>query len=71
MEDLEYEVYVEIFYIQEWRDNSVYKTASGGCRWISKAIADANIPSATNVMYVAANDKFAQENMTIRRKLPE
>jgi hypothetical protein len=68
MDELKYEVYVEVFYIQMWRDNAVYRTESGGCRWMRKEIVDANMPTLTNVIYAAANDEFANNNMTVRRR---
>jgi hypothetical protein len=65
---MEYEVYIEVFHIQEWRGGAVYRTESSGCKWMSKKVVDSNLPNMTNVLYVAANDEFAQNNMTIRRK---
>ena len=66
-DEIKFEVYIEVVYIQEWRDGAVFRTESGGCRWMPKDIVDANVPSVTNVMYVAATDEFAMSNMTIRR----
>ena len=62
-----YEVYVEVFLILEWRDDSVFKTKSDGTRWINEGIVKANKPRMSNIIYSAANDEFAQNNMTIRR----
>jgi hypothetical protein len=64
----EYEVYVQVFYIQEWRDDSVFKTEPGDCRWMSKDVVDENRPRLTNIIYASANDEFAKNNMTIRVK---
>jgi hypothetical protein len=68
MMDIEYEVYVEVFAIQMWRDDAVYRTKSSGCRWMSKKVVDNNLPGLTNIIYAAASDEFASNNMTIRRK---
>ena len=64
---IEYEVYVEVFKVTEWHDNSVYKTQSLGCDWFNEEFVKANRVNETNLMYVAANDEFAQNNMTIRK----
>lgn len=67
MPDVEYEQYVEAFEVTEWRDGCIYGTKTLGCGWFPTARVKANIPRDTNIVYVAASDEFAQNNMTIRR----
>jgi hypothetical protein len=62
-----YEEYREVFKITEWRDGCIYKTVSLGHGWFSKDIIDINKPDESNLIYAAASDDFARENMTIRR----
>ena len=66
--DIEYEVYVEVFAVQEWRRDEVLRTASTGTRWVNKKVVDNNLPNLTNIIYAAASDEFAKDNVTIRRK---
>jgi hypothetical protein len=63
----EYELYQEIFEITQWRDGCVYKTISLGTDWFDESVSKENIPSKTNLLYVAANDEFARTHMTIRK----
>jgi hypothetical protein len=65
------EAYREKFEITEWRDGCVYATRSLGCGWFDVDEMNANRPAETGVMYVAASDEFAQNNMTIRKKKEE
>ena len=62
-----YEAYVEVYVILEWRDGAVFRTESVGHRWVSMETTKANHPNVTNVIYAAANDEFAKNNMTIRK----
>lgn len=66
--DEEYEVYVEKFIIDEWRDGCIFRTASQGYGWFPKVEVDNNKPRETQVIYAAASDEFANSNMTIRVK---
>src|SRR5208337_3988554 len=63
VEKMEYELYVEKVQITQWRDDSVYGTISLGTNWYPENVVKANIPRQTWVMYIAANDEFAQNNM--------
>lgn len=62
----QYEHYREVFRITAWRDGCVYATESLGCRWVSGDVIADNIPGDTDLMYVAANDEFANTHMTVR-----
>jgi len=62
-----FEVYVERFLITEWKQGCVYKTKSTGCYWKPESEVKANRPGMSGVIYCAANDEFAQNNMTIRK----
>ena len=64
---MEYEVYVEEFHVTEWKDGAVYETESFGHKWIPEEVRNNNIPRESNIIYAAANDEFAKNNMTIRR----
>jgi hypothetical protein len=57
--------YREKFLITQWKDGAIFKTKSLGCDWFDEDVV--NNPKK-NIMYVAANDKFAQMNSTVRRK---
>jgi hypothetical protein len=61
----QYEVYREKFRITEWRDGCVYRTESLGCGWF--AMPESERPSEIGIMYAAASDEFARNNMTIRK----
>ena len=67
MPGCEFELYLEEFEVTAWKDGAVYKTKSLGARWFLQNSIDANKPSKTNRLYVAASDDFANSNMTIRR----
>ena len=62
-----YEEYREKFRITEWRDGCIYGTVSLGCGWFPQEEIHGNLPAVTKIMYVAASDEFAKNNMTIRR----
>jgi hypothetical protein len=67
------ETYVEVFAILEWKDDGtgtmcIWKTKSQGHQWIDDTIVKANRPSETQIVYASANDEFARNNMTFRRK---
>jgi hypothetical protein len=66
--NLQYEVYVEIFDISEWRCGFVYRTVSRGCDWVDTNVVDANKPANSGIIYAAATDEYAQTHATIRRK---
>lgn len=68
MADKQYEVYRERFRVTEWRDGCVYHTQSEGCGWFDADVVTANRPGATNILYVAASDDYAQTHSTIRIK---
>jgi hypothetical protein len=59
---------MEQFRVTEWRDGCVWTTESNGCGWFSEDLVHANVTSYTGIMYVAASDDFARNNMTIRKK---
>lgn len=67
-DDTAYEVYVQPFLITEWRDGCVFRTQRQECGWHDKSVVDANRPRESGVTYAAANDAFAQANMTIRKR---
>jgi hypothetical protein len=57
--------YREKFQVTSWKDDAVYKTKSLGCDWFDE---DTILNKPKNILYVAASDKFARENSTVRRK---
>jgi hypothetical protein len=66
--DFLYDVYREKYRILEWRAGAVYKTESLGVGWFPMEDVDRNVPAVTGVIYAAADDEFARENMTIRTR---
>jgi hypothetical protein len=64
---MQLDVYREKFRITGWRDGCVWSTESLGCGWFCEDQVKGNIPGDTQVMYVAASDAFARNNMTVRR----
>jgi hypothetical protein len=63
-----YEVYRTKFEIIEWKGGTVYRTKELETDWFDTEIVDANKPSKTNIIYAAASDEFACNNITIRKK---
>lgn len=63
-----YELYREKFRITEWKEGAIYKTASEGCHWFDQELVENNIPSDTQVLYVAPSTS-SNVPITIRRKV--
>lgn len=63
-----YDVYRELFRITEWRGGAIYRTKSQFVGWFPMEDVDANVPALSGLLYVAASDEFARNNMTIRTR---
>ncbi len=60
------EQYREKVQITKWRDGAVMETRSLGCGWFAEDVVEANKPRESGIMYIAASDDFARNNMTVR-----
>jgi hypothetical protein len=63
-----YELYRAKFEITQWKNGAVFRTKWLKTGWFDAKIVDENKPRETNIMYVAASDEFANNNMTMRKK---
>ena len=61
-----FDLYVETFSIDEWRDGCVYRTTSLGYEWVPEAVVKANRPADTGIDYAAASTDVAARQLTIR-----